>query len=99
VELEVWDSSTCAAYLLSTSPQIMGWFHQPNLLLPMLQDAAKKLTPSSCQAGGVVHILSANGTKMPVTLKMSTREDARTSRSTHVVQVFTRLPLYLTIKP
>jgi hypothetical protein len=45
------------------------------------------MTPSSCQAGGVVHILAANGAKLPVTLKMSAREDAVTNRTTHIVQV------------
>jgi hypothetical protein len=44
------------------------------------------MTPSSCQAGGVVHILAANGAKLPVTLKMSTREDAK-GHTTHIVQV------------
>jgi hypothetical protein len=52
----------------------------------MLQDAARRMTPSSCQAGGVVHILAANSIKLPVTLKMSTREDAR-GHTNHIVQV------------
>lgn len=35
----------------------------------------------------MVHILAANGAKLPVTLKVSTREAAGTGRPTHLVQV------------
>jgi hypothetical protein len=34
-----------------------------------------------------VHLLAANGTKVPVTLKMSTKEDSSTGHLAHVVQV------------
>uniref|UniRef100_A0A383VUJ6 PAS domain-containing protein n=1 Tax=Tetradesmus obliquus TaxID=3088 RepID=A0A383VUJ6_TETOB len=50
-------------------------------------DATRRITPSSCQAGGVVHILAANGSKLPVTLVMSTRDDVASGRATHIVQV------------
>ncbi|WIA34671.1 hypothetical protein OEZ86_012986 [Tetradesmus obliquus] len=49
-------------------------------------DMPKKMNPSSCQAGGVVHILAANGNKLPVTLKMSTSEDAK-GHTNHIVQM------------
>lgn len=35
-----------------------------------MQDLTKKPNPTSCRAGGVVHLLAANGLKVPVTLKM-----------------------------
>jgi hypothetical protein len=34
-----------------------------------------------------VHLLAANGTKVPVTLKISLKEDNATGHMTHVVQV------------
>eukprot|EP00878_Enallax_costatus_P025839 GHUV01027676.1.p1 GENE.GHUV01027676.1~~GHUV01027676.1.p1 ORF type:complete len:1421 (+),score=378.88 GHUV01027676.1:621-4883(+) len=39
-----------------------------------MQDLSKKPNPTSCRAGGVVHLLAANGTKVPVSLKMLQRE-------------------------
>ncbi|WIA14496.1 hypothetical protein OEZ85_003018 [Tetradesmus obliquus] len=48
-------------------------------------DMPKRMNPSSCQAGGVVHILAANGNKLPVTLKISTSEDAK-GHTNHIVQ-------------
>jgi hypothetical protein len=34
-----------------------------------------------------VHLLAANGTKVPVTLKMTLKENNATGHMTHVVQV------------
>eukprot|EP00879_Flechtneria_rotunda_P013062 GHRR01013642.1.p1 GENE.GHRR01013642.1~~GHRR01013642.1.p1 ORF type:complete len:1083 (+),score=308.01 GHRR01013642.1:2122-5370(+) len=50
------------------------------------KDLTHKPNPTSCRAGGVVNMLAANGTKMPVTLKMSVRE-LPDGKVTHVVQV------------
>jgi len=41
--------------------------------------------PTSCRAGAVVHLLRANGAKVPVTLQMSSYEDG--DRAQHVVRV------------
>lgn len=46
-----------------------------------------RVPATSCRAGSVVHLLAANGTKVPVTLKMSTKEDIINGHNTHVVQV------------
>jgi hypothetical protein len=53
----------------------------------VLQDLSRKPGANSCRSGAVVHLLAANGAKLPVKLKMTTREDARDGRVTHVVQV------------
>lgn len=53
----------------------------------LLQDLTRKPGANSCRAGAVVHMLAANGGKVPVKLKMTTRENARDGSSTHVVQV------------
>lgn len=56
-----------------------------------LQDLTKKSGPTSCRSGGVVHLLAANGTKIPVTLKMSVREAQHSSGGMmHVIQVSCR---------
>lgn len=44
-------------------------------------------TAVSCRSGAVVHLLAANGTKVPVTLKMSVKEAADSKHSLHIVQV------------
>ncbi|WIA34679.1 hypothetical protein OEZ86_012993 [Tetradesmus obliquus] len=51
------------------------------------KDLTRKPGANSCRAGAVVHMLAANGGKVPVKLKMTTRENARDGSSTHVVQV------------
>lgn len=53
-----------------------------------LQDPPQRIPSTSCRGGGVVHLLAANGTKVPVTLKMTTKEDASTGHLTHIVQVW-----------
>lgn len=52
-----------------------------------LQDAPQRIPLTSCRAGAVVHLLAANGTKLPVTLKMNTKEDPASGHFTHIVQV------------
>ena len=52
-----------------------------------LQDPPQRIPATSCRAGGVVYLLAANGTKLPVTLKMTSKEDITTGHLTHVVQV------------
>eukprot|EP00882_Tetradesmus_deserticola_P033965 GHRQ01038847.1.p2 GENE.GHRQ01038847.1~~GHRQ01038847.1.p2 ORF type:complete len:172 (+),score=19.89 GHRQ01038847.1:370-885(+) len=42
---------------------------------------------SSCRSGAVVHLLSAQGSQLPVTLKMTARDEATSGRQSHVVQV------------
>jgi len=59
--------------------------HLPAVLC--LQDAPQRIPQTSCRAGAVVHLLAANGTKLPVTLKMNTKEDPASGHLTHIVQV------------
>ncbi|WIA20263.1 hypothetical protein OEZ85_006098 [Tetradesmus obliquus] len=42
---------------------------------------------SSCRSGAVVHLLSATGAQLPVTLKMTTLDSTDSGRQSHVVQV------------
>jgi hypothetical protein len=51
------------------------------------QDPSLRVPVTSCRAGSVVHLLAANGTKVPVTLKLTTKEDSTNGHTTHVVQV------------
>lgn len=51
-----------------------------------LQDLSRMPGPTSCRAGGTVQLMAATGDKLPVTLKMSTREHADKGLL-HVVQV------------
>jgi hypothetical protein len=76
--------------LLAVSCHNQSWLLEKRVLtmVLVLQDMPKRTTPSNCQAGGVVHILAANGAKLPVTLKMSSREDAR-GHTNQIVQVGT----------
>lgn len=53
----------------------------------MPQDPAAKVPATSRRAGAVVHLLAASGVKVPVTLKITAKEDSLNGRITHVVQV------------
>jgi hypothetical protein len=53
----------------------------------ILQDLSRKPGPTSCRSGAVVHLLAANGAKLPVKLKIEARENAATGKVAHVVQV------------
>lgn len=65
-----------------------------------LQDSNRKPSPGSCRAGGVVHLLAANGTKIPVTLHMSTRGMSADSVDiVHVVQVWQGMAFSVLSKP
>lgn len=53
----------------------------------LLQNLDRRPGPSSCRAGGVVHLLAANGTKLPVTLKMSIKEGSEATGLLHIIHV------------
>eukprot|EP00775_Hariotina_reticulata_P003515 gene3515-3785_t len=50
-----------------------------------MKEPTSKPPPSSCRAGAVVHLCHANTTRVPVTLKLSQRDDGE--RMQHVIQV------------
>ena len=50
-----------------------------------MKDLAAKPMAASCRAGGVVHLLSANGARLPVTLQISAHDDGEHVK--HIVKV------------
>lgn len=58
------------------------------LVFIALQDAhSMRSTPCGCRTGGVVHLLPASGAKIPVTVKLSTKEVTATGHTHHIVEV------------
>lgn len=47
--------------------------------------ASKKATTASCRSGAVVHLLSANGSKVPVTMQMTSHDDGQEIK--HIIKV------------
>jgi hypothetical protein len=54
--------------------------------IPRRQSLSAAPPPTSCRAGAVVHLLRANGIKVPVTLSIAQHDDGE--RVQHIVKVF-----------
>eukprot|EP00775_Hariotina_reticulata_P007054 gene7054-7268_t len=55
-----------------------AWFQDAHSMRP---------TPCGCRTGGVVYLLPSSGAKIPVTVKLSTKEVAATGHTHHIVEV------------
>jgi hypothetical protein len=80
-------SACCVLCLRTSVPHCTSVTWQHTAIAWCFQDPSLRIPATSCRAGSVVHLLAANGTKVPVTLKLTTKEDTTNGHTTHVVQV------------
>lgn len=79
--------SLCLPPVLRTEMSTRGIYPPVHVAGRRLQDPAQRIPATSCRAGAVVHLQAANGTKLPVTLSISSKEDALNGHVSYVIQV------------